>query len=305
MSEILVISKRAPVYAELIASAGIDALCFADVESALAHTAKAEILFGAPDLLAVVLPHCPNVRWVQSSWAGVKPLVECPRRDYLLTGVKDIFGPPMTEFVLSWLLAIERRIPERYRAQRWHNTPDGDVAGKTVGIMGTGSIGIAVARGCRFLGMTTRGLNTDGHRVEHFDECWPLAERLGFAGGLDYLVALLPDTPQTDDVIDAPLLAALKPGAVLINAGRGNAVRLDDLLAALASGALRHAVLDVLREEPLRADSPLWQVEGLSITSHTAAPTPERAIVNIFCDNYRRYRRGDPLHYVIDLIRGY
>lgn len=305
MSDILVISRHATVYGDLIAAAGIEAACFAEVESAMPYAGEAEILFGAPDLLAAVLPHCPKVRWVQSSWAGIKPLVECPRRDYRLTGVKELFGPPMTEFVLGWLLAIERRIPQRARARHWDNTPDGDVAGKVVGIMGTGSIGIAVARGCRSLGMTTHGLNTDGRSVEQFEACWPVAERLAFAAGLDYLVALLPDTPQTDNLIDAALLGALKPGAVFINAGRGNAVVLDDLLAALTNGTLRHAVLDVLPQEPLPDESPLWQIDGLSITSHTAAPTPEAAIVEIFCDNYRRFMAAEPLRYPIDLSRGY
>jgi phosphoglycerate dehydrogenase-like enzyme len=242
---------------------------------------------------------------VQSSWAGLRPLAECPRRDYLLTGVKNIFGAPMTEFVLGWLLAVERRIPERARARSWDDSPDGHIHGKTIGIMGTGSIGAAVATGCIALGLQVRGLNTDGRDVTPFQRCWPVSERLSFARGLDYLVALLPDTDATNDIIDHALLGELNPGAILINGGRGNAVAMEHLEAALAEGSLRHAVLDVLREEPLAEESPLWRVPSLSITSHTAAPTPQSAIVELFCDNYRRYTEGAPLRHVIDLTRGY
>ena len=115
----------------------------------------------------------------------------------------------------------------------------------------------------------------------------------------------MPETPATDGIVDGALLAALNHGAIAINAVRGNAIVMADLLAALETGQLRHAVLDVLREEPLPADSPLWHTPGLSITSHTAAPTPPDAIVQIFCENYRRYQAGEPLKYQIDLSRGY
>ena len=305
VSNILVVSRHAETYKALIEAAGIDARCVTDLEAAQPFAAGADILFGAPDLLAALLPHCPRVRWVQSSWAGIKPLADHPRRDYCLTGVKDIFGTAMTEYVLGWLLAIERRIPQRARADRWDDSLDGGIHGKSVGIMGTGSIGAAVARGCRSLGLSTRGLNSDGRALPDFDHCWPLAERLDFAGGLDYLVALLPETPATDGIVDGALLAALNHGAIVINAGRGNAIVMADLLGALETGQLRHAVLDVLRKEPLPTDSSLWRTPGLSITSHTAAPTPPDAIVQIFCENYRRYQAGESLKYQIDLSRGY
>ena len=118
-------------------------------------------------------------------------------------------------------------------------------------------------------------------------------------------MALLPETSSTDNLVSGTLLAALNRGAIFINAGRGNVVVMDDLLAGLASGQLRHAVLDVLREEPLPPESPLWQTPGLSITSHTAAPTPPAAIVDIFCENYRRFTAGEPLKYPIDFALGY
>ncbi|MEE4193284.1 MAG: D-2-hydroxyacid dehydrogenase [Halieaceae bacterium] len=308
MVNILVLSPHAERYRELIEreqlpEAALNYAC--ELETALPLAADCEVLFGAPDLIAAILPECPALKWAQSSWAGITPLLECKRRDYRLTGVKDIFGAPMTEFVLGWLLALERNIPQRYAAIRWDDSRDGHIAGKTIGIMGTGSIGAHLAAHCQQLGLTTRGLNSDGRAVAGFDRCWATGERLEFARDLDYLVALLPDTPATDRLVDAALLASLADGAILVNGGRGNSVHTPDLLAALADGRLRHAVLDVLPEEPLADDDPLWSVERLSITSHTAAPTPGRAIVEVFTGNYRRYLAGEPLHYEVDFERGY
>jgi phosphoglycerate dehydrogenase-like enzyme len=308
MLHIVVLSQFAPRYRELIDRRGIAGaeLHYATtLAEAMPHTGAAEILFGAPDLLAEALPHCPKLQWVQSSWAGVTPLLATRRRDYCLTGVKEIFGTAMTEFVLGWLLALERNIPARYRARVWDDRRDGQIAGKAIGIMGTGSIGAAVARGCKYMGLTTRGLNSDGRDVQGFDDCWATPARLEFADGLDYLVALLPDTPGTDGLVDKPLLARLRGDAIFINCGRGNAVTVEDLQAALASGRLRHAVLDVLPQEPLPEHHPLWQTPGISITSHTAAPTPGDAIVDVFLDNFRRFAAGEPLRHVVDFEKGY
>ena len=153
--------------------------------------------------------------------------------------------------------------------------------------------------------MYVRGLNLDGRSVVNFDECFSGVDILAFADNLDYLVALLPDTPGSDRLVDTELLKRVRPGAILINGGRANVIDEEALLLALQSGQLAHAVLDVLPEEPLPASNPLWQVERLYITSHTAAVTVPQDIVNVFCDNYRRYYRGDALRYQIDFGKGY
>ncbi len=308
MHKVLVLSQHATRYRELLEAEvlpGADISYAADLETALPLAAETEILFGAPDLLAQILPYCPPLRWAQSSWAGITPLLQTSRRDYQLTGVKEIFGPAMTEFVLGWLLALERNIPGRHAASRWDDSRDGHIAGKRIGVMGTGSIGAHLASACRNLGLATCGLNSDGRDVEGFDRCWSTADRLTFAEGLDYLVALLPNTPATNGLVDAALLGQLKPGAILINGGRGNSVETQAVVSALADRQLRHAVLDVLPREPLDDTDPLWRVAGLSITSHTAAPTPGRAIVAVFIENFHRYTAGKPLLHLIDFERGY
>ena len=125
-----------------------------------------------------------------------------------------------------------------------------------------------------------------------------------FAQGLDYLVALLPDTPATSGMVDQQLLTALNPGAVFVNAGRANCVDDDALIGALQDGELSAAVLDVVHTEPLPDDDPLWRIENLYITSHTAAPTPDNSVVALFVENYRRYLDGAPLHHLINFDRG-
>jgi phosphoglycerate dehydrogenase-like enzyme len=313
MTRVIVLSQHAARYREILEAVGppesrwpgAEFRFAGSLEEALPFAATAEVVFGAPDLIALLLPHCSSLRWVQSSWAGVTPLLEQERRDYSLTGVKDIFGAPMAEYVLGWLLALERNIPAHFSATRWNPQREGRLRGKTIGIMGTGSIGSYVARACGNLGLHTRGMNSDGREMDGFDRCWPTGSRLEFAAGLDYLVALLPDTPSTDGLVDARLLAELKPGAILVNGGRGNSVVTGDVVTALAGGTLRHAVLDVLPVEPLPEDDPLWQVEGLTITSHTAAPTPAASIIDIFIDNLERFAEGKPLQYLVDFERGY
>ncbi len=211
----------------------------------------------------------------------------------------------MTEYVLGWLLALERRIIERAMQRCWDERVETGVYGKRMGILGTGDIARAVARGCEPLGIDVIGLNSSGADVPGFRACYSAAQRLEFAAGVDYLLGLLPDTPNTNDMVDAALLSRLAPGAIFINAGRANSVVDEDLLAALAQGTLRAAVLDVTREEPLPPTHPFWSAGNLYLSSHTAAPTGAAAVAGVFAANFERFRRGEPLADRVDFARGY
>lgn len=306
--KLLVVSQHAEAFSQLLHGAALPDLeiyAATTPELALPYCDSAQILFGAPDLLVPLLGHCPQLIWVQSSWAGIRPLMDAPRRDYRLTGVRDIFGKPMAEYVLAWILAFRRGVLARASASSWDESPDGSLEGQSIGIAGTGSIGAEVARFCQSFGMHTRGLNTAGKAIANFNSCYGNDAITAFASDLDYVVALLPDTPATDRIIDSAVFDALKPGAMLINAGRGNSVNYPHLLQALERGQLGRAVLDVFPEEPLAATDPLWQVENLYITCHTAAPTSTPAIVDIFCQNYHRFIANKTLLYEIDFTKGY
>ena len=265
----------------------------------------AEIALGAPDVLAPLLSQMPELRWLQSTWAGVTPFFEVPRRDYVLTGVKDIFASSMSEYALGWVLAIERSILVHANAKQWTFGVDRGLSGLRVGVAGVGSIGSAVARAFGDFVKEVRGLNSDGRLVDGCHSCFATTDRLLFAENLDVLIMILPDTPATDGLINAEVLENLAPGAIVINAGRANALDLCAALDARASGQLRALVLDVLDKEPLVDEDPLWSTPGVYITSHTAAPTPIAEIAEVFLDNLQRYRAGLPLHGVIDFERGY
>ncbi len=304
MHRVLVVGEDAVDLAALLGAEDLPGLVIDTSPEAGAEDA-ADILFGPPDAIVPLLDRLPQLRWVQSSWAGIKPLVDHPRRDYLLTGVRGIFGQPMAEFVLGWLLALERRIIERAIDNNWDGRIEPGVRGRRLGILGSGDIGQAVARACAALGIDVVGLNSDGRAVEGFRACYAMAEREVFADGLHYLLGLLPDTGATNDMVDATLLGRLAPGAIFINAGRANSVVDKDLLAALDAGQLRAAVLDVTRQEPLPETHPFWATENLYLTSHTAAPTTAAAIVGVFVENYRRYQRGESVVQAVDFTRGY
>ena len=262
------------------------------------------VLLGAPMELAQLIPQCPQLKWAQSTWAGVDAISHFASDSLSVTALKGVFGQSMTEYVFGWLLALERNILNHAQATGWQPIEDSSTAGKTMGIMGTGSIGSALPSIARQLGITCRGLNSDGRSIAGFDHVYASDDRLSFAQGLDYLISILPSTPATDHIIDADLLQRLNHNAIVINVGRGNAVRARDLLGALNRN-VRYAVLDVFEEEPLPRDHPFWQKSNVFITSHTAAVTASNAVVALFKENFERFSRGKTLLYKVDPLRGY
>jgi phosphoglycerate dehydrogenase-like enzyme len=269
------------------------------------ETSAVEVVVGAPPDLAAIIPRCPQLRWAQSTWAGIDAIAHFASETLQISPLKGVFGPAMTEYVMGWLLAIERDVIIRASHTQWTPSLEPRITGKRMGIMGTGGIGTAIALSANAFGLEVIGLNSDGRAVEGFAVCYPSTDRLAFAEGLDYLVSVLPQTSQTDNVIDHDLLTRLNPGAIVINAGRGNAVVETDLIAALNGGHLRAAVLDVFREEPLPSDDPLWATPGVHITSHTAGPTPDEAVAEVFERNLKLYLAGEPLTDAVQAGRGY
>ena len=305
----LIVSSTAERFAEEVkrgASIPIEP-CTSTIEAREKYAGQS-ILFGDPDMLAEILPDLPDVDWVQSTWAGITPLTAVGRRDYVLTGVKNVFGPQMTEYVLGYLLAHELRVVERDKQQaagNWFDSPSGLLHGKRLGIMGTGSIGAHIARMARALGLEVRGLSLSGTQSPDFDDVQAVGELHSFLETVDYLVSVLPATRGTTHLLDAAALARLPTHAFFINVGRGNVVDDDALIDALRNSRLAGAVLDVFDEEPVPSDSPLWKTPNLTITAHIAAASHPALIVPIFIENYRRYCNNEPLKFVIDLDKGY
>ena len=300
----LILSKHARAYRELVEAARLPDLAFAD-----APAADVEIVFGEPSLIRPALPELPSVGWVQSTWAGVEPLLDRSlRRDYLLTNARGVFGPLMTEYVFGYLLAHERLMFQKrdsQRAGRWDAAPPGTLRGKTIGLIGVGTIGAALAKTAKHFGMRVRGYTRASESCADVDAYFHGDDRLAFAAGLDYLVSIAPNTTRTRRLVDAALLAALPPRAVFVNPGRGSTVDEPALAAALVEGRLAGAVLDVFEHEPLPADHVFWRTPNVVITSHTAALSVPVDIAPVFIDNYRRFAAGQPLRYRVDFDQEY
>lgn len=311
LSSVLIIGDDAGDYATLVETADDLSISIAvcpNASDAASVYSDQTILFGNPDSIARVLPDMPTVEWVQSTWAGVTPLLEIGRRDYLLTGIKGVFGPQMSEFVIGYMLASELKVIERLAAQRdrqWFKKASGTLLGKKIGVMGTGSIGQAIARRAKDNGMTVTGLSRTGASNPDFENVFKVEDLHKFLHDLDYLVSVLPHTTETDQLLDQSALAQLPAHAYFINVGRANVVDDEALLSALASDQLRGAVLDVFDVEPVPAESPLWDAPNLLITGHIAAISHPALIAPIFLENYKRFVSGQSLQNVISFDNGY
>lgn len=271
---------------------------------------KCDIIFGAPDLIAQALPHTKNLKWVQSMWAGVSPLLKVGGvpQDYILTGVKGIFGKAMGEYVLCHLLMHERKSIPRFQNQmrkEWDSTSPGMIHGKSIGIMGLGSIGSSVAAMVKAFGMETRGYSRSQTSCANIDTCYLPHQLPEFLKDLDYLVCLLPDTPDTRGLLNEQAFAALQDSALIINAGRGSLIVENALISALENKRIGGAVLDVFEDEPLHSNHPFWDVPDMLITSHTAALSLPEDVTPLFIDNYYNFISEQPMKYVIDFKSGY
>ena len=312
MTKLLILDRQAAIYHQYIRDAGLpdlDVLEACDPRTLPAGVEQVHIALGPPDMLATAIPAMPALRWAQSTWAGVEPLLgpNLPR-NYLLSGVKDVFGMQMAEYCLCYMLAHERQVIERDHSRRlgvWQHDKPGKLAGKHVVLLGLGSIGAEIALRCRQFGMKTTGVTLSGRAGKQVDACFPVQKLPEVAASADYLVMSLPGTPATRHLVDARVLAAMPQHALLINVGRGHSIDEQALDSALREGSLGGAVLDVLETEPLPKGHFFWSTPGLQITSHTAAVSYVEDIAPLFVTNLKRYLNGGVPDFLVDFERGY
>ncbi|HEY2152759.1 MAG TPA: D-2-hydroxyacid dehydrogenase [Vicinamibacterales bacterium] len=309
---LLILTRRTDEYRRLIEAARLPELTLAATDDpvvARERAASYDVAFGEPSLLRLVLPQMTSLRWAQSTWAGVEPLLDpALRRDYVLTNARGVFGRLMSEYVFAYLLGHERRILEKYASQqerRWDTTRPGTLLDKRIGLLGVGSIGAVLARTAKHFGMIVHGYTRVSEECSDVDAYFHGDGLPAFASGLDYLVSVMPATAATRHLVDETLLRALPPRAVFVNPGRGGVVDETALMSALRDGRLAGAVLDVFQTEPLPPDHPLWSTPNVLITSHTAALNVPADIVEVFVDNYRRWASGKPLQHIVDFENGY
>jgi phosphoglycerate dehydrogenase-like enzyme len=253
-----------------------------------------------PEAFPVSLPE--RVRWVQLPSAGVEQWLDRIDRERQWTTAAGAFGRPVAEHALALMLAGTRRLHEFARARTWTRPPIAELAGATVLVVGTGSIGralIALLEPLRVEVLAVTRSGRDGTMpVERLGEALP---RAGF------VVVAAPATADTHHLIGADELAAMREDAWLVNVSRGSLVDTDALVAALAEGSIAGAALDVTDPEPLPDGHPLWSEPRALITPHVANPpaTLRRALARQVKENVARFAKGEPLLSPIDLGAGY
>ena len=304
MNKLLILSHFEADYAQLVEAANLPDLKIANVAD---HDCN--IILGEPKLIRDALPNLPRVQWAQSIFAGVEHLLDPSlRRDYILTNARGVFGALMSEYVFGYLLAHERHIFERFKSQQenhWDRTVTGQLRGKTIGLLGVGSIGSHLAGAAKHFQMKVRGYTRESGSFLDVDQYFHNDQLLEFADGLDYLVSVLPNTKDTRHIVDSALLDTLPPHAVFVNVGRGSAVDESALADALNNGKVALAILDVFEQEPLPKDHFFWRTRNLLMTFHTSAPSIPEDITRLFVENYELFLQGKLLKYQVDFDRGY
>ncbi|MCA9896597.1 MAG: D-2-hydroxyacid dehydrogenase [Ardenticatenaceae bacterium] len=293
-------------------------------------TTEAEIYYA----LGAVPPltKAPNLQWVQTHYAGVDSLEssELWHSDLLITTASGVHAANMAQYALTQILAWAHRVPnwfaykqtKTWAKNRWDTFVPQELRGKTLGILGYGSIGRELARLAKPFGLKilvtkqdARQLNDTGFAFpgqgdpngDLPDRIYPSEATRSMLAECDFVVITLPLTERTRHLIDEEMLKAMKPAAFLVNIGRGAIVNEADLVRGLKKGWLAGAGLDVFEEEPLPEDSPLWQLENVLLTPHISGFTPhydDRA-TDIFAENLRRYLAGEPLLNQVNRAIGY
>lgn len=250
----------------------------------------------------------PNLKLVQSLWMGVEKLLEepaLPARVPLARLVDPGMVSAMTETVLACVLDWHRhlyRYRDYQRARRWYRHRQYLASDRTVGLLGLGELGSDAARKLVALGFNVAGWSRRPKSVEGVSSFTDLSSVLERSNAV---VCLLPLTPRTKGVLDERAFKTIRKGGCVINLARGGHVVAKDLVAALDSGHLAHAYLDVFEREPLPEGDPLWQHPKVSITPHAAALTDPRTALPRIVENLERLRRGEALLNLVDRTAGY
>jgi phosphoglycerate dehydrogenase-like enzyme len=276
--------------------------------------AAAEALFawGHPqDPWDDILEAAQALRWVHSTGAGIEYLLT-PRfveSRIRLTNSRGIHSPAVAELAIGLVLGVAKHLPERVRdqaARNWTQELNVGLKGKTVLVIGMGSIGSAVARAAYGLGMYVIGVKRSARPARWAHEVITTSQLDSALPRAEFVLVCAPATEETRGLLNADRLRRMPRGAVLVNVARGSLVDEDALIELLRSGHLGGAGLDVFEHEPLPTDSPLWEMPNVLITPHYPNVEGwERPTVERFIDNVERFLAGRPLRDVVDKHRGY
>jgi phosphoglycerate dehydrogenase-like enzyme len=315
-AHILLWTDQTAAYLDAIKAAGladrvaIDTLPRKDKPSADQLARTEALMAGA--VPAGLLPTMPKLRWAQAMSAGVEGWLGLPDlpAGLTLTCARGTHTESMPENIIGALFHVAKPYSaavENQKGAKWVHTVAQPLTGKTLGILGLGAIGQEVARIAAALGMRVIGTRRRPAPMPNVAEIFAPERTDDVLAQSDFVLLLLPATPDTDNLIDAKRLAKMKPTAWLLNFGRGHLIKDDDLIAAAKQKKIAGAVLDVFRQEPLPAEHPFWRAEGIVVLPHIGGPHPQRDrfVARLFVDNLGRFLDGAPLKEVVDRTAGY
>jgi glyoxylate/hydroxypyruvate reductase A len=282
------------------------------------HLTWAEVMFDFdyPNLRALA-GLIPNVRWIQATSTGIgqtlvrSGLIDAP---IVFTTARGVHARPLADFALMAMLWFAKdgfRMVREQAAHGWQRYCGRTLSGATVAVVGLGTIGREVARYCRFMGMRVLGTRRNAETMAGLDgmldRLVPTSALKAILSEADFVVLAVPHTRDTEGLIGASEIAGMKRGAVLINLARGAVVDEPAMIAALQSGQLGGAALDVFAKEPPDPGNPLWDLPNVLVSPHSASTVDSEnaALTDLFCQNLGRYRKGEPLLNVFDRERLY
>mgnify|MGYP006204890213 CR=1 FL=1 len=293
-----------------------------DRERWLTHLAEADFLWDIPPLSMLPsrdLSWAPKLKWVQTTSSGVGPLIEAlnfKASNILVTTAKGIHAVPLSEFVMMAILNHVKRHSYLRTEQinhRWQRYCGESLVGKAVAVIGAGEVGHRVAKLCKSFGMRvaamSRSLTEEEGARRGYDRVFRAEGMIDVMAESDAVVLCVPHTPETENMIDGPILRAMKPGCLLVNVARGQVVDEAAMIEALKSGHLGSAALDVAAIEPLPAESPLWDLPNVLISPHSASTVDKEneLITDLFIHNIDCMLNGTPsqMKNHFDTSRGY
>ncbi|MFB1082836.1 D-2-hydroxyacid dehydrogenase [Jeotgalibacillus sp. JSM ZJ347] len=279
------------------------------------HLKDADIVAGWKKAMTPYLDQAENLEWVQSWSAGIDshPLEEFEKHNMKLTSANGVHAFPIAETIFSMMLGWTRHIHTYTRQQqekKWHHAGlKLELHGKKLALLGAGAIGKETAKIAKAFGMEVAGFRRSGGKEEHFDDMYKLDQLHEILPDCDYIVITLPLTKETHGLFTAETFNKMKQGSFLVNIGRGEIIDEEAMIQALKDGKIAGAGLDVFATEPLPEDSPLWEMENVIITPHTAGSTEyynDRVIKDILVPNLKSYVDDEQLSVnVVDYQKGY